>query len=240
MRGLNNTYLLEWDGWIKSNETWTYVSATSFTVSGDQTGKYGIGDPLKWTQNGTTRYSNIVETPTYSSGTGLTTITKHDGYVSTSGDCDILDTSSYAITNNYYGKAPNPQGFPGEFSWVPTLYGSTTAGTFGYAKRIGKLHIQGKRAYIDCYIRTNAVTSAAAGQAYVSSPLTNNTNTNIVANVGLVSRLECNGTFPMAWFPSTTNYVAIWGFNNNGANGTSDASTLTNNTYVMYAVNYPL
>lgn len=110
-------------GWVPSVGAWTYVSATSFTVSGNKTTKYGKGDKLKWTQNGTVRYSNIIATPTYSAGTGLTTITIHAGYISSASDCAILDTATYPITANYYSKIQNPQGWPGMFYWTPTLTG---------------------------------------------------------------------------------------------------------------------
>jgi hypothetical protein len=110
-------------GWNSISAECAYVSATSFTLPGNWTGKLQKGDPLMWTQNGTVRYSNIAATPTYSAGTEKTTVTKHAGYVTSSGDCDVLNTATYPITNAYYAKIPTPQGFPFRFNWTSILTG---------------------------------------------------------------------------------------------------------------------
>lgn len=60
------------DQWI-GGATPTYVSATSFTLSGDQTTTYHIARRLKSTNSGGTIYSTITGS-SYSGGTGLTTI----------------------------------------------------------------------------------------------------------------------------------------------------------------------
>lgn len=110
-----------WDGWSQANETWTYVSASTFTISGDQTGKYNRGDKLKWVQT-TTKYGYIAITPTYNSGTGLTTVT-----IAVNTDYTIANA---VITANWYSKADNPQSFPDWFNYTPT-YGANNSMTFG-------------------------------------------------------------------------------------------------------------
>jgi hypothetical protein len=131
------------DGWILANETWTYVSATTFTVSGDQTGKYAKGNPLKWTQNSTNRQSNIAADPTYSAGTGLTTVTIHAGYITSASDCAILNTATYPITANYYAKTPTPHGFIEWFNYVPTVTAQTGSIT-SYTVTASKMRCGGK------------------------------------------------------------------------------------------------
>jgi len=94
---LENPIIRNWDGWMNANETWTYASATTFTVSGDVTGKYQKGDKIKLT-NSTVKYFYIVSL-SYSSPNTIITVT---------GETDL---SNSAITSNYYSKIENPQGF---------------------------------------------------------------------------------------------------------------------------------
>jgi hypothetical protein len=92
----------EWaSGWASAGETWTYASATTFTVSGDVTTKYQKEDKVKLTQT-TVKYFVIISV-TYSSPN--TTITVHP-YDSTT------SLASATITNPFYSKMNNPQGFP--------------------------------------------------------------------------------------------------------------------------------
>lgn len=88
------------DGWISAGETWTYASSSTFTVNADVTGKYQINDKLKLTQT-TVKYFRI-KAISYSSPN--TTITV-DGF-------GISTVANAAISNNYYSKMDNPQGFP--------------------------------------------------------------------------------------------------------------------------------
>jgi len=98
-------------GWIDANETWTYASATTFTISGDKTGKYQQGDKLKLTQT-TVKYFILVSTA-YADTTTTITVTGGTDYT-------LADA---AITANYFSKMENPQGFPGWFNWTPTYGG---------------------------------------------------------------------------------------------------------------------
>lgn len=90
-----------WDGWISAGETWTYASSSTFTVNADVTGKYQINDKLKLTQT-TVKHFRITAVSTYSGGN--TTITV-DGF-------GISTVANAAISNNFYSKMDNPQGFP--------------------------------------------------------------------------------------------------------------------------------
>jgi archaellin len=114
-------------GWIPADEEWTFVSPTQIAVSGDKRNKYEKCNPIKWTQNGTVRQSHVISA-VYDSGANKTTITKHAGHISTPGDCDFLNTASYPITDNYYSKAANPQGFVGTFFFSATCV--PESGTF--------------------------------------------------------------------------------------------------------------
>jgi hypothetical protein len=62
------------DEWQASGLTPTYVNATSFTLSGDQTGTFTIGRRLKTSNTGGTIYS-VITASSYNGGTLLTTVT---------------------------------------------------------------------------------------------------------------------------------------------------------------------
>lgn len=98
------------DGWVNANETWTYVSASSFRVTGDKTGVYKKGTKLLWTQSSVAK-RGVVISSSYSSP--YTTI---NIFVNT--DFTIANTT---ITNNFYSYIENPLGWSGVFNWSPTF-----------------------------------------------------------------------------------------------------------------------
>jgi hypothetical protein len=87
------------DGWTSAGETWEYASASTFTVSGDVTTKYQIGDKLKFTQT-SVKYFYITDI-SYSNPD--TTITVQGIYSDT--------VANDIITANYFSKSESPQGF---------------------------------------------------------------------------------------------------------------------------------
>jgi hypothetical protein len=92
------------DGWITSNETWTYASSVTFTVSGDARNKYRAGDKLRLKQGGAYKYF-FVQSVSFSTPT--TTITVKDGVT---GATTTLANS--AITDNYFSRVEYPIGLP--------------------------------------------------------------------------------------------------------------------------------
>lgn len=76
---LNNIVDAIKEGYIYEPNTIAYVSTSSFTVSGDQTGTYTSGRPLRYNQDNTK--IGLVSSSSYSSGTGLTTVTTSSGTV---------------------------------------------------------------------------------------------------------------------------------------------------------------
>lgn len=115
--------LLTADGWLAVGETWTYASATTFTIAGDQTGKYSKGDKIKFSQSGQ-KYFYIIGV---SYGAPNTTITVTGGV-----DYTIANA---AIGSPYYSKQNSPNGFPLQFNWTPAYTGfssnpTTTAALF--------------------------------------------------------------------------------------------------------------
>ena len=91
------------DGWISAEETWTYLSASSFTVNADVTTKYWVEQKIKLTQT-TVKYFMITAVSAYTGG--VTTITVNNE----GAPLDVL--ASATITENYYSNSHSPKGFP--------------------------------------------------------------------------------------------------------------------------------
>ena len=86
------------DGWI-AGETWTYASATTFTVSGDVSAKYFAGVKSKLTQT-TVKYFAVVSSSYAAPNTTVTIFSP------------AADTfANAAVSNNYYSHAVYPQGW---------------------------------------------------------------------------------------------------------------------------------
>lgn len=92
-------------GWVASSDTWTYASATSFTISGvDRTSAYTPGTKLKFTNNGSTKYG-YVKSSSFSTNTTVNLVDNTD-----------YSLNNSAITNPKYSYVSNPQGFPAYFN----------------------------------------------------------------------------------------------------------------------------
>ena len=87
------------DGWISAGETWTYTTAATFTIAGDQTAKYYPGMRIKLSQT-TAKYFIIVAVACSTD----TTITVYGGT-----DYTLAEE---AITSPYYSYVKTPAGFP--------------------------------------------------------------------------------------------------------------------------------
>lgn len=96
------------DGWVDDTaRAWTYVSASTFTVTGDQTAIFQKGTRLKFTQT-TVKYAVVVA----SAFGAVTTVT-----IAVNTDYTIANAS---ITANYYSYVENPRGYPDWFAYAPT------------------------------------------------------------------------------------------------------------------------
>ena len=97
------------DGWIYDTDTWSYVSTTSFKVSGkDVRYRFPKGTKIKLVQSGATKYFYVIATA-YSADTTIT-ITGGSDY----------SLANAAISGQAYSYAAAPQGFPlGTSTFVP-------------------------------------------------------------------------------------------------------------------------
>lgn len=104
-------------GWVATSVTWTYASASTFTVPGDVTATYQKGTFLRWKQGGGWKYG-VVASSSYSAPNTTVTIIVNTDYT----------IANAAITDPWYSYAANPQGWPGWFTYTPTVtyLGGTT------------------------------------------------------------------------------------------------------------------
>lgn len=119
------------DGWTTDPATWTYASASTFTVTGDQTAKFSKGTRIKLTQT-TTKYFVVVGS-VFSSGTTTVTITGGSDY----------SLANAAITTPFYSYQANPQGWPQYFNYTPIWSSDTTQPTIGNGTRSGLFQVVG-------------------------------------------------------------------------------------------------
>lgn len=103
------------DGWIGSTDTWTYASASTFTISGvDRTTTFTKGTRLKFTQT-TVKYAVVVSS-SFSTNTTVTIAVNNDYTI-----------ANAAITSPYYSYQANPQGYPGWFNYSPSYTGFSSS-----------------------------------------------------------------------------------------------------------------
>lgn len=113
-------------GWIAAPETWTYASATTFTISGDYTAYYVPGTRIKLT-NVSVKYFVVVSSA-YASGVTTVTVTGGSDYA----------LASAAISNTYYSYEPAPAGYPDWFDYTPTGVSATNVTLSGRFRVIGR------------------------------------------------------------------------------------------------------
>lgn len=124
--------LTAFDGWLPAGETWTYASATTFTISGDVTTKYNVGDKIKLT-NSSLKYFYVLSA---SYGAPNTTVTVFGG--------SDYSLANAAITSPYYSKFSSPNGFPSGFAYEPASITGWSSTTISYHR----LTIEGRTAIV--------------------------------------------------------------------------------------------
>lgn len=150
------------DGWTYDDaSTWTYATSTTFTVSGDQTAKFSKGTRIKLTQT-TVKYF-VVAGASFSSGTTTVTIAGGSDY----------SLANAAITNPYYSYAANPQGYPGWFSYTPTLKAVTSDPTLGSGSTVGGSYsVNGNTVSVRVgFVFGSSGAAAGSGEYYVAAPV---------------------------------------------------------------------
>jgi len=147
------------DAWFSAGETWSYISANSFSVSGDKTGKYQKGDKIKLTQT-SVKYFYVIDVA-YT--TSVTTIT-------VTGGTDYT-LANAAITSPYFSKAATPQGFPDWFNYTPTMTSGDGNASIGNGTIVGRFSIDGKTVRFRVLFTFGSTTSFGSGDIRFSLPV---------------------------------------------------------------------
>lgn len=160
------------DGWVDDTaETWTYVSATSFKVTGvDVTAKYRKGARIKLTQT-TVKYF-VVTASAFAVDTTVT-ITGGTSYT----------LANAAIAANYHSYITIPQGYPFWFNYTPTFTGfSVNPGiTLARFATVGLV----------CYMDLNfSFGTSNATTFLISLPITADSTTGSGVNAGFVAPVD--------------------------------------------------
>lgn len=151
-----DTYFTPTNGWVSANETWTYASASTFTVAGvDVTTKYVTGTKIKWTQT-TVKYGVVVSS-SFSTDTTVTIAVNTDYTI-----------ANAAISSNFYSYADVPAGYPGWFNWTA---GATWNGTppSGTTATTAKYSINGRTVHFR-FRQSSATAGATNTQLTIAAP----------------------------------------------------------------------
>lgn len=144
------------DGWTApTSETWTYASASTFTVSGDLTARFQKGTRLKLTQT-TVKYF-VVTGSSYSAPNTTVTVAVNTTHT----------LASAAITSPFYSYALDPAGYPDFFAFTPTW----TNVTVGNGTVVARYSVDGRRVKGQVSL-TLGTTSSISGQITVDCPIT--------------------------------------------------------------------
>lgn len=202
-------------GWIPAEETWTYASSTTFTISGDKTGKYQKGDKIKLTQT-SVKYFYIIGV-SYSSNNTTITVTGGSDY----------SLANATITNPYFSKAENPQGFPHWFSYTASIGGFSTPPTM-----ITRFCLKGTSCILNFVSTTNG-TSNSTGFT-ISLPITAKTISNYSWRAQILA--VDNGSFANNGTSYIQAGIAVVKLYINGANDWTPSGNKSANGQITYEI----
>lgn len=182
------------DGWVPAGETWTYASASTFTITGDKTGKYQVGDKIKLTQT-TDKYFYVVGV---SYGAPNTTVTVTGG--------SDYTVANAAITSPYFSKVENPQGFPAFFNYTPVLTGDN-ADLSGFD--VARFTIHGRKVFLSFYC-TGRTLSGSDGAIRITVPVNGTRDIRYMWDCHIYDGTSGNRTAVAAFVPNS-GYLTLYG-----------------------------
>jgi hypothetical protein len=186
--------------WIWETHTWTYASASSFTIAGvDLTYIYTKGTRLAWVEGSTGKYG-VVTSSSFSTNTTVNIAVNTD-YV-------ITNTT---LANNRFSHAANPAGYPTWFNSTPVFTGFSADPT----NIVNRFSVSGNTVMWSHRELTDG-TSNATGFT-ISAPITAVTITNMVWNAPTTvvdngSVVTAAGYASLASAGTAANVYKDWGF----------------------------
>lgn len=134
INNINDALLAYQNGWTTDANTWTYVSVSTFTISGDYTSIYKKGTKIRFKQGGGYKYATLAIDSTYSAPNTTVTIVVNTDYT----------IANAAITDNYYSYDDRPVDFPSKFAFTCAPFGSGgSAGTFAQTSNTAYFNVTG-------------------------------------------------------------------------------------------------
>ena len=205
------------DGWIYDTDTWSYVSTTSFKVSGkDVRYKFPKGTKIKLVQSGSTKYFYVTATA-YSADTTIT-ITGGSDY----------SLANATISGQAYSYVAAPQDFPlGTSTFVPLTTPLTSTDWDGDTKTTSDRAIVDLSAVFGVPDGVKAVlmtiqTQADAVNEYIRFGPNSTYNYALICRTPVASQIAhamgivpCDSNGDVYCYPSGTIenvYVYIWGY----------------------------
>jgi hypothetical protein len=129
-----------------------------------------------------------------------------------------------------------------EGTWTPVVYGSTGAGTLTYTTQYGTYTKIGNTVHVTFSITVNAVSVGATGTILISGlPFSTSNDSALYRTGGSVSNtsgLQVNGTAPFVELAQNNTIFTLYGFNNNAAFGSSDASSIGAGDFLNGSITY--
>jgi len=148
------------NGYILDSDTWTYASATSFTIAGkDVTSRFPVGTKLKLTNASTTKYFYVIST-SFST----------DTTVNITGGSDF-SLASGAITGNYYGYGSPLPGFPDWFNVSIVWQSDGTQPVLNNGTLVGRIKISGNKVHLKIKLTIGSSTTIGSGTYSFVSPI---------------------------------------------------------------------
>lgn len=157
-----SSLVYNYTGWIYGTQTWTYASATTFTIAADMTGYISKGDKIRLKQGAGYLYFYVTDI----SFSVTTTVT-------ITGGADYT-LANAVITDNYYSHVSRPTGFPASHTYTPT-YGGFSVNPNGTAV----FRIEGNIVFVEFNSSTG---TSNANTFTVSAPVTALSSGKVVYN----------------------------------------------------------
>ena len=165
-------------GWLSLPDC-AYSGAAAFSIAQDLSSLLSVGDRIRMTQSGATKYFYVVGV---SVSGGITTVTVTGG--------SDYSLANAAITSPCFGKSASPAGFPDWFNWSPAYSASGSMTFTSVTTTVEKFKLVGKQLYL--VLMATGTTGGTADVAInFSLPVTASTLTAAFFGYAIDGSLQC-------------------------------------------------
>jgi hypothetical protein len=208
------------DGWIFADETWTYASANTFTVAGDQTAKYSFGIKIRLT-NDTLKYFYVVSS-SYIDPSTTVTVAGGSSYV----------LSNDAITDGYYTRIENPLSFPSVFLYTPVWASFGVQPVIGNGTMSGSFWINGNAIHQFAQISMGSTTTYGTGGYTIAQIITGAT----VRYTGIATMFDATAGITYTGSASVSGNIFQLSYNTGTVSGSIPFTFAVNDRIILQIV----